>query len=86
MEAAGVFSALVSSREYSPMATNTNKHPPTNSFEITKPKSHAETIVDVTMDTAVAKLFRMLSAYLMTMATTSPPPASKAITSTTRGE
>merc|ERR1719476_707865 len=44
-----------------------------------------DTTVEVMMDTAVAKDFRMLSAYLITTATTRPPPASKAMTAHTRG-
>ena len=42
-----------------------------------------QTMVDVTIDTAVAKLLSMLSAYFITAATTRPPPASSAMTNTT---
>mmetsp|Transcript_25491 Transcript_25491/g.50900 ORF Transcript_25491/g.50900 Transcript_25491/m.50900 type:complete len:81 (-) Transcript_25491:858-1100(-) len=68
------------------MATKTKKLPQTKSLDIKNPKTNMLTMVDVTMLTAVANDLRMLSAYLMTAATTNPPPASKVITINTSGE
>ena len=58
---------------YIHVATSTMVEPMTNVGVMRKPKRTTEARKDKTMDKLVAKPFKMLSEYLMTMAVMSPP-------------